>query len=31
MLFETPTLDPQEEWVLQNVTDLRARMSSAVR
>jgi Fic family protein len=31
MLFETPTLDAQEEWVLQNVTDLRARLSSAVR
>jgi len=31
MLFETPALDPEEEWVLQNVTDLRARLSSAVR
>ena len=31
MLFDTPTLDAQEEWVLQSVTDLRGRLSSVVR
>lgn len=31
MLFATPDLDQQEEWVLQNVIDLRQRLSSAVR
>jgi Fic family protein len=31
MLFGTPTLDPQEEWVLQSVSDLRQRLSSHVR
>jgi Fic family protein len=31
MLFDTPTLDPHEEWVLQNVTDLRRRLSSVVK
>ena len=31
MLFAAPTLDPHEEWVLQNVSDLRQRLSSHVR
>lgn len=31
MLFAAPWLDPHEEWVLQNVSDLRQRLSSHVR
>lgn len=31
MLFSTPSLGPHEEWVLQNVSDLRQRLSSHVR
>lgn len=31
MLFTAPVLDPHEEWVLRNVTELRQRLSSVVR